>query len=184
MHISTRSPVRGAAAAALLAAAVALVGCGPSAPTVPTATDATPSPTATSVPPSPTASATPTPTPTPTSTSTPTPTAAPSETAGQVFETQNGTMRLPLPDGWTVDDQSRLGTDLSGRPQWENSIGFRSPGGTELQYYDGFGALAGFHRTEFGVVEQRTTDIGHGIAAMSWWVHDGRYFVQIGRAHV
>lgn len=177
MRVRSGSTARTAIATALLAASAALVGCGPSAPTAPTETDGTPTPTATSAAPSPTASATPAPTPAPSSTPTE---PAPSATAGQMFETQNGTMRLPLPDGWTVDDQSRLGTDLSGRPQWENSVGFRSPSGTELQYYDGFGALAGFHRTEFGVVEQRPTGIGQGIGATSWWVREGRYFLYAG----
>lgn len=100
-----------------------------------------------------------------------------------MFETQNGTMRIPVPEGWTVHDGSRLGTDLSGRPSWENSIDFRSPSGTSVGYYDGFGAFEGFFHTDFGVVEQRPTQLGHGIVAMSWWVHDsGRYFVFAGLA--
>lgn len=180
MHISSRPAARFAAATALLAAGAILVGCGPQAPPAPTESTATSTPTASATPtPTPTRTPTPTSAPTPAPTATPAPT--PGETTGEVFETQNGTMRIPVPEGWTVHDASRLGTDLSGRPSWENSIDFRSPSGTSAGYYDGFGAREGFIHTDFGIVEQRPTQAGHGIVAMSWWVHDSdRYFIAAG----
>lgn len=176
MHTRSRPAARIAAVTALLAAGAILVGCGPQAPPAPTESTATPSPTPaepTPAEPSPTASATPVPSPTATT--------APTEASGRVFETQNGTMRIPVPEGWTVHDGSRLGTDLSGRPSWENAIDFRAPSGTSLGYYDGFGAREGFINTDFGIVEQRPAEVGHGIVAMSWWVHASeRYFVAAG----
>lgn len=183
MHISSRPAARSAALTALLAAAAILVGCGPQAPPAPSESQASPTPSATSEEPTPTptASATASATPTPAPTATLAPTASPTRPTGQVFETQNGTMRIPVPEGWTVHDGSRLGTDLSGRPSWENAIDFTSPSGTSVGYYDGFGAREGFIQTDFGVVEQRPTQAGHGIVAMSWWVHaSGQYFVAAG----
>lgn len=180
-------PAAHTAAAAMFAAATLLVGCGPTAPTAPTATDAVPTPTATSPTPTPTptpsASATPSPTPTPTVTATP-PEPAPSETTGQVFETQNGTMRLRLPEGWTVNDLSRISTDhRNGQVWWENSIAFTSPGGTEVGYYDGYGGNVGWIQTDFAIVQEIPTDIASDVAAMSWWVHaSDRYFVYAGMA--
>ncbi len=181
MH-STRSHPRTAAVAALAATTI-LVACGPTATTAPTASDApptvsetAPAPTATSAPPSASASAAPT--------SAPSATPTPSEAAGELFETQNGTMRLRLPEGWTVHDVSRVSTDhRNGQVWWENMIGFTSPGGTELGYYDGYGGNVGFIRTDFAIVEEIPTDIASDVAAMSWWVHDAdRYFVYAGMA--
>lgn len=175
-HTGTRSHARAAAVAALLAAGVALVGCTPTAPTAPSATDAEPTPTATSEEPSPTASATTSATPSATPTAT--------ETHGRPFETQNGTMRLLVPDGWTISDQSRRSTDhRNGQDWWENSVGFTSPDGLELDYYDGYGGNAGFIRTDFAIVEEIPTEIASDIAAMSWWVHDyDLYSVHAGMA--
>lgn len=174
MHISSRPAARMAAATALLAAAAILAGCGPASPPTPSESQAPPTPTATSGEPTPTASATPS----------PTASEMPSEPAGQPFETQNGTMRLQLPEGWTVSDQSRLSTDQrSGQLWWENMIGFTSPGDTKLDYYDGFGGNAGFIRTDFAIVEELPTEIASDVAAMSWWVNDSdRYFVYAGMA--
>lgn len=187
MHVHGSSTPRTVAAGALLAAATMLTGCGPTAPTTPTATSASPTPTATSVSPTPTASATPTPTPTSAPTATATaapPQPAPGETTGQLFETQNGTMRLRLPEGWTVSDLSRVSTDhRNGQVWWENSIAFTSPGGTEVDYYDGYGGNVGWIQTDFAIVHEIPTDIASDVAAMSWWVHaSDRYFVYAGMA--
>lgn len=169
MHVSTRSHARSAAIAALVAAV--LTGCGPAAPPNPPAATGEPMPTAMTAPPSPTASASPSP-------SMLAPSTPPTRPAGRVFETQNGTMRVPLPEGWTVRDGSRLGTDLSGRPMWENIVAFTSPSGIELGYSDGFGADVGYFHTDYGVVEERPTGIAADVSAMSWWVQDsGRCFV-------
>lgn len=176
MHTTTRPHARATAVAALLAAGIVLVGCTPTPPNAPSASDGEPTPSATSAAPSPTASAT------PSATATATPTAT--EAEERLFETQNGTMRLRLPEGWTVSDQSRLSTDgRSGQVWWENMIGFTSPGGLELDYYDGFGGNAGFIRTDFAIVEELPSEIASDVAAMSWWVHDfDRYFVYAGMA--
>ncbi len=171
----TRPTARVVGAAVAIAVGMTLAGCGPAAPDAPSATTSRPTPTGTSATPTPTASASPTPT--ASAAPSPTGTPRPTEATGQTFETQNGTMRVQLPAGWTVDDGSRLTEDFEGDPWWENSVGFTSPSGTELAYYDGFGDSAGFFRTDFGVVEERALDLD-GVAAMSWWVHDsGRWFV-------
>ncbi|WP_405219104.1 hypothetical protein [Agrococcus sp. Ld7] len=181
MHNGSRSIVRAAAPTVVLILAIGtLAGCAPSgAP--PGATTAPPTATAT---PMPTATVTSSPAQTPTMTPSPAPSTAPpgtpasSEPSGNVFQTQNGTMRLPVPAGWIVDDQSRLSADHSGQPWWENAIDFTSPDGTLLTYYDGFGSNVGLTRTDFGVVEERPMDVADGVAARSWWAHDsGRYFV-------
>ncbi|ROR65360.1 hypothetical protein [Agrococcus jenensis] len=183
MMIATRPSARAVGAAAALAAAVLLVGCGPDVPTAPSETAATPSPAVetarpTPVEPTPTGSVTPAPTITPAPTSTPMPT----EMASSTFETQNGTMRLQLPEGWTVLDNSRLTMDFDGDPWWENTVGFTSPSGTDITYYDGFGDSAGYLNADFGIVEERAMDIA-GTKAMSWWVHAAdRWFVHAGVA--
>lgn len=165
-----RPAARATAAAAAFAIGLILTGCDPGAQPAPSATTAPPGPA-----PTPTE-----PTPTPTGSTDPTATSTPSETAGTAFETQNGTMRLQVPEGWTVDDQSHLTTDHIGRPVWDNSVGFRSPSGTEVGYYDGFGSNVGFFHTDYAIVEQRPT-ADDRLTAMSWWIRDAdRYFVHAG----
>ncbi|GAA3608250.1 hypothetical protein [Agrococcus terreus] len=121
-----------------------------------------------------TASAAPSGTPTaaPASTPTATPTATPEE---QSFETQNGTMRIRIPAGWTVEDRSGLVVNHDGRQQWDNAVRFTAPTGEVLGYYDGYMSDTGVASTEHGVVDERP--IADGVVATAWWerYEDGPY---------
>ena len=169
------SPSRALATTAIVTLAAMLGACAEAQPGSTSAPDRPRS--------TPTASATPTWAPTPTisagATGAPGTATPPDGDAVELvpFETQNGTMRLQLPEGWTVLDNSRLTMDFEGDPWWENTVGFTSPSGTEITYYDGFGDSAGFLSSDFGIVEERAMDI-EGVSAMSWWVRAAdRWFV-------
>jgi hypothetical protein len=88
------------------------------------------------------------------------------DAAGETFETQNGTMRVALPAGWSVRDTSGEVTNHDGRTQWDNSVRFTSPDGTAVSYYDGYGSDVGAIDT-WGEVER--IEMADGLAAVTWW---------------
>lgn len=83
------------------------------------------------------------------------------------FITQNGTMRLRLPDGWTVADSSTQGQNYAGQPQWSNVLLLTSPYAPALRYYDGHGEATATRWLDFEVVDVRETPSGH--LAIAYW---------------
>lgn len=60
------------------------------------------------------------------------------EPAGQVFETQDGAMRVTLPEGWSVDDRSAMGepSEMYDRgPGWLNDVVLLDEDGDQMLWY-------------------------------------------------
>ncbi|SDR99534.1 hypothetical protein [Agrococcus carbonis] len=88
------------------------------------------------------------------------------EAAGETFETQNGTMRVTLPAGWSARDRSGEVTNHDGRTQWDNHVRFTGPDGTQVRYYDGYASDVGA-LDAWGEVER--IEMADGLAAVAWW---------------
>lgn len=127
MLVRSASLRRGAAAALLLA--LVLTGCAQPA-TVPTASPRAQDPDA-SAPPTPIASAA-----DPSASAAPEPDAEPD--VGATWATQDGAMRLRLPEGWRVDDRSAMGeaSEMHDRgPGWLNDVMLLDDGGDQMLWY-------------------------------------------------
>ncbi|GEK81335.1 hypothetical protein [Agrococcus baldri] len=85
----------------------------------------------------------------------------------QQFTTQNGTMRIALPAGWSVDDESRAEPGDDGQLRWQNLVTFTAPDGTALFYYDGTGSDTGIPLHDWGVTER--AEGRQGLEAVGWW---------------
>lgn len=81
--------------------------------------------------------------------------------------TQNGTMRLSVPTGWSVADSSGEAQNYAGQQQWSNVLLLTAPDGTALRYYDGYGDAATARWLDFEVVEARETPSDH--LAIAYW---------------
>lgn len=87
------------------------------------------------------------------------------------FETQNGTMRMTVPADWTLTDLSASAINHDSQQQWNNLLRLTSPGGVQLQYYDGYGSDVGPWFDDFEVVE--TQETASGQLAIAYWGQAG-----------
>lgn len=86
---------------------------------------------------------------------------------GTTFETQNGTLRVELPNGWIVDDASTALENYDQRMQWSNILTLQAPNGTTLQYYDGFGDATDSAWGDYEIVQAKETPTGQW--AIAYW---------------
>lgn len=90
----------------------------------------------------------------------------------QQFTTQNGTMRLELPSGWSVTDDGSAQPNHESELRWQNVLTLTAPDGKGLFYYDGSGSDTGMPVLDWGYVDA----VGGpgGLAAVSWWQQNDR----------
>lgn len=86
---------------------------------------------------------------------------------GTTFETQNGTLRVELPNGWIVDDASTALENYDQQMQWSNILTLQAPNGTTLRYYDGFGDATDSGWGDYEVVQTQETPTGQW--AIAYW---------------
>lgn len=90
--------------------------------------------------------------------------------ASSSVETQNGTMRMQLPNGWSVADDSFSGPTPDGREEWSNILILTDPAGEiSLRYQDGHLDDVRGTPESAGIFERRPMSKGF---STTWWIRD------------